>query len=124
MKRLRVVLLGILGITAATVIEAYPFTSDGVLFNREYRTGGTQLDNCMTCHRWKSAKKNAYGSDYEKAGFAFEAIEKHDSDGDGFSNIEEIDAGTFPGDPKSKPTKVRDLTSRQAGHDPAVQRQD
>jgi hypothetical protein len=124
MKRITFALLGILGMTAVTAIEAYPFTSDGVLFNEEYKTTGTQLDNCMTCHRGKSAKKNAYGSDYKKAGYTFEAIEESDSDGDGFSNIEEIGAGTFPGDPKSRPTGAKDVTSRQTKHDPAAQDQD
>jgi hypothetical protein len=33
------------------------------------------------------------------------SIEKLDSDKDGVSNINEIKAGTLPGDPKSKPAK-------------------
>ena len=55
---------------------------------------------------------NAYGKDVQKAaaGKALDekilrAIEKLDSDKDGASNIDEIKAGTLPGDPNSKPKK-------------------
>lgn len=104
MKRLTFTLLCVLGIAMGTFIDGHSFTSNRVLFNIEYKTSGTPLDNCMTCHKKRSHKKNPYGVDYKKAGYGFEAIERQDSDGDGFSNIIEIAAGTFPGDPKSKPT--------------------
>ena len=55
---------------------------------------------------------NPYGKDVqtkavvdpkaEKKTYAFEKIESLDSDGDGVKNIDEIKAGTNPGDPKSK----------------------
>lgn len=52
---------------------------------------------------------NPYGADLVKQqtrdAAAFKAIEKLDSDKDGFSNIAEIQAGTLPGDPASKPAK-------------------
>jgi hypothetical protein len=35
------------------------------------------------------------------------ALENDDSDGDGVSNKEELDLGTFPGDPKSVPEKAK-----------------
>ncbi|MRR52453.1 MAG: hypothetical protein EG825_16365, partial [Rhodocyclaceae bacterium] len=46
---------------------------------------------------------NAYAIDYAAAGHNFTAIENLDSDGDGFTNIVEINARTFPGDPTSHP---------------------
>ena len=62
----------------------------------------TNLENCGTCHvsfDGTNAATNPYGAAYAAAGFSFAAIEGDDSDGDGTSNIDEIntDAGFFPG---------------------------
>lgn len=65
---------------------------------------------CGTCHinpRGGGAR-NSFGSDYEKiaikAGEKYtEDLGKRDSDGDGFDNDREFEAGTNPGDDKSKP---------------------
>ncbi|HHB90614.1 MAG TPA: hypothetical protein ENK60_04830, partial [Anaerolineae bacterium] len=65
-------------------------------------TAGTQLDSCNTCHP-SVPDLNPYGEDYRSHGHNFQAIELLDSDGDGYSNIEEINALTFPGDPNSHP---------------------
>jgi hypothetical protein len=49
---------------------------------------------------------NPYGSAYDKAGRsqdALRSIEGLDSDGDTYTNIVEIKALTFPGDPKDHP---------------------
>jgi hypothetical protein len=48
---------------------------------------------------------NSYGKDFGAANHDFGAIEGKDSDGDGFSNIDEIKALTFPGDPNDNPNK-------------------
>ena len=66
--------------------------------------GGTTLDSCTLCHT-ASFGKNSYGQAYKAANKNFAVIENRDSDGDGFSNIEEILALTFPGDPSSKPSQ-------------------
>jgi len=63
---------------------------------------GTKLDDCALCHTGGTAL-NAYGAAYDAAGKNFGAIESADSDGDGFSNIAEIVALTFPGDASDKP---------------------
>lgn len=68
---------------------------------------------CALCHTKGAAPSktalNPYGADLAKQAtrdaVAFKAIEKLDSDKDGFSNLVEIQAGTLPGDPSSKPAK-------------------
>ena len=52
---------------------------------------------------------NPYGVDYRNAGrnvTAFSSIAGNDSDGDGFTNKEEVDALTHPGDANDDPTKI------------------
>jgi len=86
-------------------------------FVTKYPDAKASLGKCTTCHVKPLPKKedhenNAYGKDLlakavvdpkaEKKTFAFEKIENLDSDGDGVKNIDEIKAGTNPGDPKSK----------------------
>jgi len=78
-------------------------------FNTTYGTKGTALDNCNLCHTVKPAL-NGYGNAYMNSGYNYKNIESLDSDGDGFTNIAEINARTFPGDPNSKPTNSTDTT--------------
>jgi hypothetical protein len=68
-------------------------------FNNSYGTGSTALNDCNLCHgQTKSISNlNGYGSDWRTNGKNFKTIETFDSDGDTFSNIEEINARTFPG---------------------------
>ena len=52
---------------------------------------------------------NPYGLDYFASGrstAAITAIQGDDSDGDGYTNIEEITADRFPGDPNDDPSKI------------------
>ena len=75
-------------------------------FNAKYGTRGAKLDSCLTCHTNLSGGRenmNPYGTDFGAANHDFGAIEGKDSDGDGFSNIDEIKADTFPGDPNDNP---------------------
>jgi hypothetical protein len=75
-------------------------------FNKKYGTAGKRLDTCLTCHTSEPPGKdnlNPYGAAYAKSNHDFGAIEPQDSDGDGFTNIDEIKASTFPGDPKDNP---------------------
>lgn len=86
-------------------------------FVTKYPNAKATLGKCSTCHARSLPKKedhenNAYGKDVlakavvdpkaAKKTYAFEKIEGLDSDGDGVKNIDEIKAGTNPGDPKSK----------------------
>jgi len=71
--------------------------------------------NCLACHSKMPPTKsdlNPYGKDLQKASAGktidekiLRSIEKLDSDKDGVSNLNELTAGTLPGDPKSKPAK-------------------
>ena len=67
---------------------------------------GSVIDTCTLCHTAKIPGLNPYGTAYKSNGrsaAALTAIESLDSDGDGFTNIQEIKAFTFPGDPNSHP---------------------
>lgn len=76
-------------------------------FNSRY-PAATELTTCGVCHtnfNPGSTARNPYGVAFKNAGgpnnpnSAFAAIENADSDGDGTSNIDEIDTGTgfYPG---------------------------
>jgi len=70
-------------------------------FNQHYDTAGTRLDSCATCHNGEA--RNPYGRAYSGSGRNFTAIENLDSDGDGFTNLVEINSLTFPGNPDDYP---------------------
>ncbi|TGC09150.1 PGF-CTERM sorting domain-containing protein [Methanolobus halotolerans] len=72
-------------------------------FNEEYGTNGTRLDTCDTCHGSDIESLNPYGMDYQENDGDLGAIESLDSDGDGYSNEEEINVLTFPGDQEDNP---------------------
>lgn len=65
-------------------------------------TANTALAACGTCHT-SSMGLNPYGADLAAAKVDYRAVEGKDSDGDGASNLAEIQALTNPGDPASKP---------------------
>lgn len=70
---------------------------------------------CLACHAKMPPTKselNPYGKDLQRAAAgkqvdekSFRTIEKLDSDKDGAGNLDELKAGTLPGDPKSKPKR-------------------
>ena len=77
----------------------------------------TTFGSCQWCHyRYgydgkgdKSATLNPYGREYRDAGrntAALRSIESRDSDGDGYSNIDEIRSVRYPGDAKDDPSKT------------------
>ena len=66
------------------------------------------IDNCSLCHPGSNTStRNQYANDFANASIGnhtFNAtLEARDSDGDTFTNIAEITARTYPGDPASKP---------------------
>ncbi len=72
-------------------------------FNVRYGTAGSVLDSCSTCHS-AVPSLNSYGSAWKNNGKSFAVIESLDSDSDGFTNLQEIQALTWPGDPASFPS--------------------
>ena len=92
-----VVLLVVIALACASVASAQSsFLSS---FNQHYDTYDTRLDSCDICHSGPNGGSlDSYGRAYSGNGRNLVSIEDIDSDGDGFSNIEEIDALTFPGD--------------------------
>ncbi len=64
----------------------------------------TQLNSCLLCHPSGNSSQNSYCVAYRNAGHNYAAIESLDSDGDGFNNLTEIQAGTFPGNSNSYPS--------------------
>jgi len=91
---------------------AFALPNDLTVFKTAYNPKeGTALASaaCLTCHAKMPPSKelNPYGHDFlgkkTRDAAALKAIESLDSDKDGFSNIAEINAGTLPGDPASKP---------------------
>ncbi|MBI5640885.1 MAG: c-type cytochrome, partial [Nitrospirae bacterium] len=100
MKRvLKTVLVMALMLTCIGTV--YGFSNYLTSFNATYGTAGTALDTCTTCHN-PDYTRNPYGSAYG-GGHNFQAIESTDSDSDSFTNIDEINARTFPGDAASHP---------------------
>ncbi len=62
---------------------------------------------CQVCHvRASGGPMNSFGDDYVSYG-SVEAIGEFDSDDDGFSNKDELAAGSLPGDPDSTPTSKK-----------------
>lgn len=103
-----VLLSGLLTILLAAVVrpEASALPDYLAQFNAKYGTSGSKLDNCATCHSGgspSSANLNPYANDFAAANHDFAAVEAKDSDGDRVTNIDEINARTFPGDPNDHP---------------------
>ena len=80
-------------------------------YDAQYQTAGSKLDSCNLCHPGgNTGQLNPFAAAYAASGYNFGTIESADSDGDGFTNIEEIAAATFPGDandfPNAPPTDI------------------
>ncbi len=67
----------------------------------------TRIDACLLCHVNSNpslnSTRNNYGKAYSDHNYDFAAIESLDSDTDGYTNLAEITALTFPGDATDKP---------------------
>lgn len=98
------ILLAVLLISSAVLATAVW----SKLFNDTYKPKpGSAIvkAKCQLCHT-KGVALNPYGMSLKgkkMVAASLKAVEKLDSDKDGFSNIAEIKAGKLPGDPKSKP---------------------
>ena len=73
-------------------------------FRTQYAATETVLNTCSLCHPGgDTGNLNNYAQDFANNGYNYAAIENLDSDGDGYSNLAEINARTFPGDAASFP---------------------
>jgi hypothetical protein len=104
------------GMTGCLILGLVLFVSIPLGSARPFRLGnlpdkGSHF-GCGTCHVNPAGggQRNPFGADYER--IAIKAGDKYtkelgvmDSDKDGFSNDQEFDAGTNPGDPTSKLAK-------------------
>jgi len=86
----------------------------GDAWARPYRMGKIPASRlgCGACHVNPNGggPRNSFGDDYAvvglKAGDTYtDALSAKDSDGDGYTNAQEFEAGSHPGDPNSKPVK-------------------
>ncbi len=113
-KRILTVLLS-LTLLLGIIAIAYPDTPDRNNFTGRYPasplSGLASPAICNICHVPAGIPStNNYGTAYLNNGrdvAALQTIEGADSDGDGFNNITEIDAGTFPGDAASFPADTQ-----------------
>ena len=101
------------GLILLTVSALTMFAEPVLAGNRDMRNAiarypdidGTVLDSCTLCHvSDRDFSLDPYGRDYDRNQSNFAAIESFDSDGDGFTNLAEIQALTFPGKADSVPT--------------------
>ena len=90
--------IALIGIPQALASDTYPAE-----FTAQYpNTVNSKLNSCSTCHT-SAPTRNPYGAAWRTAGYSFTAIEGADSDGDGYTNLEEINALTYPGDANDFP---------------------
>ncbi len=120
MKARAAALVTLVGILAALIVFVLGDSADakpqpGFLpkFESTYPAAvGSRIDSCVLCH-------NIVGTEYKlnpfalqwKEGQNFTAINNLDADGDGFSNLEEINAHTFPGNASDNPNTVVTTTT-------------
>lgn len=97
-----VVFIALLGV----VQSVQAFNSDLSAAHDQYPfIPNSRLDTCLLCHVSGSFARNPYGQAYKASGRNFVTIEILDSDGDGFSNLEELMALSFPGNPDDVPVQ-------------------
>jgi hypothetical protein len=89
-----------IGVTSAEALSSYVTT-----FSTTYPASASALGQCVLCHinPGGGGTRNGFGNAFLAAGHSFTAIEQQDSDGDGFTNIVEINALKWPGDATSFP---------------------
>ena len=84
----------------------YASSSYMTSFNSRYGSAGTAIGACSVCHTTAPAC-NSYGNAFKSNAHNYATIEPLDSDGDGFTNIVEINAKAFPGNASSNPAATQ-----------------
>jgi hypothetical protein len=104
-----VALAGLTLLTAGIVMLAKPTPAQAVSsYSTQARSQypgitGSALDSCALCHPAGGSALNPYAQDFANNNHSFTAIQNLDSDHDGYTNLQEINALTLPGDPASHP---------------------
>ena len=106
----------VLSIMAITMIISNVAATPEILniFNEQYDTIRTRLDTCETCHasgQYNASNLNLYGMSINgnlSMGIrhGLTVVESLDSDGNGFTNIDEIHNLTFPGNKSDLPNSI------------------
>ena len=91
-------------------------------FNANYPAAvGSRISNCVLCHDIRQEgseteyELNRYSRDLKEAGLNFRAVERIDSDGDGYRNLQEIRAFAYPGNAADNPATVVTTTTVPGG---------
>ena len=106
---------------AVVVMAGYGTVNASSSFLRTFLTtypsaSSTQLNSCGICHVNPAGggARNSYGSDFANASIGNHTynatLAARDSDGDGYTNLVEINAATFPGNAASYPAAASDTT--------------
>lgn len=113
-----VVIILLIMVLSLTAVNAYANTSIKQAFTTQYGLEGTKLDRCSTCMTSTSAPvswnpfaialRNDPDFNRNDPTQALQNIEQLDSDGDGFTNIDEIRGSTSPGDSDDSPASSSD----------------
>ena len=106
-KRMTMHILATLLITLI-VITASPIPESRAIPEYSRELPEALKNFCQVCHvRASGGPMNSYGDDFTSNGRSVGAIGELDSDDDGFSNEDELAAGSLPGDPNSTPTSKK-----------------
>ena len=96
---------------AAAVVLLLSFSFSSVVSAKPFRLGKVRAKHgCATCHLDPKGggKRNSFGDDYARIAIpagekVTDELKAVDSDGDGFTNDQELKAGSNPGNPNSTP---------------------
>lgn len=119
-NRMMLIIAGVLVLLMVMIASSEPQSGSaapgdlGSAVSKYPNLNGSSLQTCDLCHTASIPNLNPFGAAYKANGrnpSAFGLIENLDSDGDGFTNIQEINALTFPGNPASKPAVVPTATN-------------
>lgn len=101
------------------VLLLIPFFAIGKAFRVNLLPDKGKNFGCGTCHvnLAGGGALNAFGKDWNaiaipKGDQYVDELGNRDSDGDGFKNSDEFNAGTNPGDPNSKPQQNQAVTPK------------
>ena len=112
---LRRLLSAICFVLVAGVCQAYPAFYDVLVKQYSFAPESAAAKaKCQICHDGKPPKLNLFGKqvkpvlpqDYVLTPAVLEKVAGEDADGDGASNVDELKAGSLPGDPLVSPAKA------------------